>query len=177
MSGLNAHTCQSHGKTTTTTTTRRLFFSRVTSAQSVATWAAAQPVPAIVGSDACARDGDTPPLGTRPEQLLQAPGPQLVAVTVGGVAAWTPSLVMAPVAAHDGLDWATVHQTFLARFEEEEAREEDGVKKLEQNLTLNEYTLMQEAGRLRTLGDAARLNRLRMYAVTGCTSQDGAPRA
>ena len=62
---------------------------------------------------------NTPPLGTRPEQLPEAPGPQLAAVTVGYVAAGAPSLVVAPVAAHDGLDDATVQfllaQTPLAK--------------------------------------------------------------
>ena len=41
---------------------------------------------------------------TRPEQLPAAPGPHLAAVTVGYVATGAPSLVVAPVAAHDGLD-------------------------------------------------------------------------
>ena len=48
---------------------------------------------------------NTPPPRTRPEQLLAAPGPQ-AAVTVGYVAAEAPSLIVAPVAAHDGLDEA-----------------------------------------------------------------------
>ena len=57
------------------------------------------------------------------------PGPPWVeAVTVGYVAAGAPSLVVAPVAAHDELDTASVQyllqQSLLARVEEEEEARE-----------------------------------------------------
>ena len=51
---------------------------------------------------------DTPPPGTRPG-VLQDPGPPWVeAVTVGYAAAGASSLVVAPVAAHDEVDTASV---------------------------------------------------------------------
>ena len=51
---------------------------------------------------------NTPPRATRPG-VLQDPGPPWVeALTVGYVAAGAPSLVVAPVAAHDELDTASV---------------------------------------------------------------------
>ena len=81
------------------------------------------------------RAQNTPPPGLRPEQLPAAPGPQLAAVTVGYVAGGAP-LVVAPVAAHDGLDDATVQfllaQTLLAKQQEdEEARQAEELREWE----------------------------------------------
>ena len=80
--------------------------------------------------------------GTRPEQLPVAPGPQ-AAVTVGYVAAGAPSLVLALVAVHDGLDDATaqvlLQQSLRARAaEEEEAKEVAEVKELEDVVVMRE---------------------------------------
>ena len=51
------------------------------------------------------------------QPLSDVAGPQLEAATVGYVATWAPSLVVASVAAHDGMDRATVQfllpQTFV----------------------------------------------------------------
>ena len=80
---------------------------------------------------------DTQPPGTRPG-VLQDPGPPWVeAVTAGYVSAFSPSLVVAPVAAHDELDTASVQyllqQSLLARVEEEEeAREQEEDKRQEE---------------------------------------------
>ena len=54
------------------------------------------------------REQTRPPPGTRLAPLSDVARPQQAAVTVGYVAAGAPSLVVAPVAAHDGLDAATV---------------------------------------------------------------------
>ena len=66
----------------------------------------------------------TPPLGLRLAPPSEVPGRQVEAATVGYVAAGAPSLVVAPVAAHDGMEQATVQfllrQTLLARAVEEE---------------------------------------------------------
>ena len=75
----------------------------------------------------------------RPEQLRAAPGPQ-AAVMVGYVAAGAPSLVVAPVAAHDGLDAATLQfllqQSLLAvAVEEEEAKEVAKLRELEEQVS------------------------------------------
>ena len=53
------------------------------------------------------RRQEQPPPGERPAPLSEIAGPQ-AAVTVGYVAAEAPSLVVAPVAEHDGLDDAAV---------------------------------------------------------------------
>ena len=71
---------------------------------------------------------DTPPPGTRPGVLQDPVPPWVEAVTVDYVAAGAPSLVVAPVAAHDELDTASVQyllqQSLLARVEEEEEARE-----------------------------------------------------
>ena len=90
-----------------------------------------------------------PPLpGERPAPLSEVAGP-LAAVTVGNVAAEAPSLVVALVAAHDGLDQVTVHfllqQSLLARAEEEEeAREQVELRQLEGAVSLAEVRLLDE---------------------------------
>ena len=82
---------------------------------------------------------NTPPPGTRPGVLQDTGPPWVEAVTVGYVAAGAPSLVVAPVAAHDELDAASVQyllqQSLLARVEEEEeeeAREREEDKRQEE---------------------------------------------
>ena len=108
------------------------------------------------------RAQNTPPPGSRPG-VLTDPGPSWVeAVTVGYVAAGAPSLVVAPVAAHDGLDDATVQfllqQSLLARAqEEEEAREREEVELLEEKVKEKvkekERRIVEEIDRLRSLGE------------------------
>ena len=73
------------------------------------------------------------------------------------MAAGAPSLVVAPVAAHDGLDDATVQfllqQSLLARAqEEEEAREREEVMLLEEKVKEKERRIVEEIDRLRALG-------------------------
>ena len=103
------------------------------------------------------RAQNTPPPGSRPG-VLKDPGPPWVeAVTVGYVAAGAPSLVVAPVAAHDGLDDASVQfllqQSLLARAqEEEEAREREEVELLEEKVKEKERRIVEEIDRLRALG-------------------------
>ena len=108
---------------------------------------------------------DTPPPGTRPG-VLQDPGPPWVeAVTVGYVAAGAPSLVVAPVAAHDELDTASVQyllqQSLLARVEEEEeARELEEDKRQEEAVVTRmkrlEAEVMKYAGRDRSSSRTSR---------------------
>ena len=121
------------------------------------------------------RAQNTPPPGTRPEQLRAAPGPQLAAVTVSYVAAGAPSLVVAPVAAHDGLDDATVQflfaQTLLAKQQEdEEARQAEELTKWEDKFAKLETRTVEEVDRLRRLGDRSDLttllNRVSRWYVT-----------
>ena len=104
------------------------------------------------------RAQNTPPAGSRPG-VLQDPGPPWVeAVTVGYVAAGAPSLVVAPVAAHDELDTAFVQyllqQSLLARAEEEEAREQEEDKRREEAVVTRmqrlEAEVMKYAGRDRS---------------------------
>ena len=98
----------------------------------------------VAGSDACA--------GAARRQ-----------VTVGYVAAGAPSLVLARVAAHDGLDDATVQfflqQVLQARTaeeeEEEEAKEVAEVKELEDDLVLKESRLVEALERDRAGADRA----------------------
>ena len=104
------------------------------------------------------RAQNTPPPGSRPG-VLKDPGPPWVeAVTVGYVAAGAPSLVVASVAAHDGLDDATVQfllqQSLLAvAAEEEEAREREEVKVLQEKVKEKERRIVEEIDRLRGLGE------------------------
>ena len=104
------------------------------------------------------RAQNTPPPGSWPG-VLKDPGPPWVeAVTVGYVAAGAPSLVVAPVAAHDELDNATVQfllqQSLLARAqEEEEARELEEVMLLEEKVKEKERRIVEEIDRLRGLGE------------------------
>ena len=104
--------------------------------------------------------GPTRPLpGTRPERLPAAPGPQ-AAVTVGYVAAEAPSLVIVGVAAHDGLDQATVQfllqQSLLARAEEEEdAREQAELDQLEEEVTLTKGRLLEAPRRTTPKGSVS----------------------
>ena len=110
------------------------------------------------------RAQNTAPPGTRPG-VLQDPGPPLAAVTVGYVAAWAPSLVVAPVAAHDGLDDATVQflsaQTLLAKQQEdEEARQAEELREWEDKFAKSETRIVEEVDRLRRLGDPSELTTL-----------------
>ena len=104
------------------------------------------------------RAQNIPPPGSRPG-VLKDPGPPWVeAVTVGYVAAGAPSLVVASVAAHDGLDDATVQfllqQSLLAvAAEEEEAREREEVKVLQEKVKEKERRIVEEIDRLRGLGE------------------------
>ena len=89
-----------------------------------------------------------PPPGERPAPLPEVAGPQ-AAVTVGCVAAETPSLVVAPVAEHDGLDDATIQyllqQSLLARAEEEMvAKEQAELEQLVGDLAVKEGQLLAE---------------------------------
>ena len=112
---------------------------------------------------------NTPPPGTRPG-VLQDPGPPWVeAVTVGHVAAGAPSLVVAPVAAHDELDTASVQyllqQSLLARVEEEE--EEAMVTRMQRL----EAEVMKYAGR-----DRSQLSDLEKAAVVLVAHSDAVRR-
>ena len=104
------------------------------------------------------RAQNTPPPGSRPGVLTDPGPPWVEAVTVGYVAAGAPSLVVAPVAAHDELDNATVQfllqQSLLARAqEEEEARELEEVQLLEEKVKEKERRIVEEIDRLRSLGE------------------------
>ena len=90
-------------------------------------------------------------------QMTRSPGTQ-AAVTVGYVAAGAPSLVVALVAAHDGLDDATVQfllaKTLLAKQQEdEEARQAEELREWEDKFAKSETRIVEEVDRLRRLGD------------------------
>ena len=94
-----------------------------------------------------------PPPGERPAPLPEVAGPQ-AAVTVGYVAAEAPTLVVASVAEHDGLDDATVQfllqQVFLARAEDEMvAKEQAELDQLVGDLAVKEGQLLAELQRWR----------------------------
>ena len=108
-----------------------------------------------------------PPPGERPAPLPEA------AVTVGYVAAEAPSLVVAPVAEHDGLDDATIQyllqQSLLARAEEEMvAKEQAELEQLVGDLAVKERQLLAELRRDRdgvTLETWSSLSRVERTAV------------
>ena len=113
-----------------------------------------------------------PPPGERPAPLPEVAGPQ-AAVTVGYVAAEAPSLVVAPVAEHDGLDDATIQyvlqQSLLARAEEEMvAKEQAELEQLVGDLAVKEHQLLAELRRDRdgvTLETWSSLSRVERTAV------------
>ena len=108
------------------------------------------------------REQKRPPPGERPAPLLEVAGPQ-AAVTVGYVAAEAPSLVVAPVAAHDGLDDATVQfllaQTLLAKQQEdEEVRQAEELREWEDKIAKSKTRIVEEVDR--RLGDRSDLTTL-----------------
>ena len=108
--------------------------------------------------------------GTRPEQLTATPRPQ-AAFSVGHVAAGAPSLFVAPVGVHDGLDDATVQflvqQVLQARTaEEEEAKEVAEVKELQDDMALQERRLVEALERDRAEG--VRTTRHSWAALSRC---------
>ena len=120
------------------------------------------------------RGQETPPPGTRPEQLPAAPGPQLAAATVGFVAAGAPSLAVVLVS-DDRIDDAALQvllqQFLLARAEEEEkAREVAVVKELEEDLVLREQRLLRQVDELRGAGTEAQAecSRPELAAIRWC---------
>ena len=116
-----------------------------------------QPVTTVPALDAGLRALTTPPPRAQLAPLSEVAGPQ--AGTVGYVAAETPLLVVALVAAHDGLDQATVQflleQALLACAEEVVAREQAELDQLEGDVALMEGQLLEELERDRD--DAVRL--------------------
>ena len=102
-----------------------------------------------------------PPPRERPAPLPEVAGPQ-AAVTVGYVAAEAPSLVVTPVAEHDGLVDATIQyllqQSLLARAEEEVvAKEQAALDQLVGDLAVKEGQLLAELRRDRD--DVVRVTR------------------
>ena len=90
---------------------------------------------------------------------------QVEAATVRFVVAGAPSLIVAPVAAHDGLDAATLQfllqlsfQAFAA--EEGEAMEVAKLVELEEQVAVKEQQMVEELERLVRLNDRTNLTRL-----------------
>ena len=118
---------------------------------------------------AAPRGQNTPPPGSRPAPLLEVAGPQ-AAVTVGHMAAEAPSLVVASVAEHDGLDDATVQfllqKVLRARAEDEMvAKEQTELDQLVGDLAVEDGELLAELQRER--GEAVRITRDRRCLVRG----------